>query len=344
MSSQRSPRRIWNPPNPFDPSWTDWEVESAPAELETFEDQSRSVLSHNDSPDLGFRWSVNPYRGCMHACAYCYARPTHEYLGLGAGTDFERKIYVKRDAAALLDRAFRKPSWKYELVVFSGVTDCYQPVEATWGLTRACLEVCERHANPIAIVTKSVLVVRDIDVLLRIARCSSASVSMSIPFASDEMAKKIEPSAPSVRRRFAAVRQLSEAGVRVGVGVAPIIPGLNDRDVPEILQRAKENGAAYAFRTLLRLPGSVRAVFLRRLAEEYPDRAAHVQKRIRDVRGGNLSESRFGLRQHGKGQYWGAIDALWELWLRKVRLDDLDAEERSPAPPPSRRQGDLFSP
>jgi DNA repair photolyase len=318
-------------------------VEAAPAELETYEDQSRSVLSHNDSPDLGFRWSVNPYRGCMHACAYCYARPTHEYLGLGAGTDFERKIYVKRDAAALLDRAFRKPSWKRELVVFSGVTDCYQPIEASWGLTRACLEVCERHANPIAIVTKSVLVVRDIDVLLRIARCASASVSISIPFASDEMAKKIEPSAPSVKRRFDAVRQLSEAGVRVGVGVAPIIPGLNDRDVPKILERAKENGAAYAFRTLLRLPGSVRAVFLRRLSEEYPDRAAHVEKRIRDVRGGNLSESRFGLRQHGKGQYWGAIDALWELWLRKAGLNDLDAEERAPAPRPSPRQGDLFS-
>jgi len=343
MSSQPGPRRIWNPPNPFDPSWTDLEVETAPAELETYEDQSRSVLSHNDSPDLGFRWSVNPYRGCMHACAYCYARPTHEYLGLGAGTDFERKIYVKRDAAALLDRAFRKPSWKHELVVFSGVTDCYQPIEASWGLTRACLEVCERHDNPVGIVTKSVLVVRDIDVLLRISRCASASVSISIPFASDEMAKKIEPSAPSVKRRFDAVRQLSEAGVRVGVGVAPIIPGLNDRDMPEILKRAKENGAAFAFRTLLRLPGSVRAVFLRRLAEEYPDRALHVEKRIRDVRGGNLSESRFVLRQHGKGQYWGAIDALWELWLRKVGLDDLDAEERAQVPRPSSRQGDLFS-
>jgi DNA repair photolyase len=343
MSSQPGPRRIWNPPNPFHPSWTDLEVEAAPAELETYEDQSRSVLSYNDSPDLGFRWSVNPYRGCMHACAYCYARPTHEYLGLGAGTDFERKIYLKRDAAALLDRAFRKPSWKHELVVFSGVTDCYQPIEASWGLTRACLEVCERHANPVGIVTKSVLVVRDIDVLLRIARCASASVSISIPFAADEMAKKIEPSAPSVKRRFDAVRQLSEAGVRVGVGVAPIIPGLNDRDVPEILKRAKENGAAFAFRTLLRLPGSVRAVFLRRLAEEYPERAAHVEKRIRDVRGGNLSESRFGLRQHGKGQYWGAIDALWELWLRKVGLDDLDAEERAPVPQPFSRQGDLFS-
>lgn len=336
------PRRIWNPPNPFDASRTDLEVEAPPANLETYEDQSRSVLSHNDSPDLGFRWSVNPYRGCMHACAYCYARPTHEYLGLGAGTDFERKIFVKRDAAALLDAAFRKPNWKHELVVFSGVTDCYQPIEASWGLTRACLEVCERHANPIAIVTKSVLVVRDIDVLLRIAHCAAASVSISIPFASDEMARKIEPSAPSVKRRFDVVRQLAEAGVRVGVGVAPIIPGLNDRDVPEILMRAKENGAAYAFRTLLRLPGSVRAVFLRRLAEEFPERASHVEKRIRDVRGGNLNESRFGLRQHGKGEYWGAIDALWELWLRKAQLGDLDAEERAPLPRPRPRQGDLF--
>jgi DNA repair photolyase len=252
MVSPTGPRRIWNPPNPFDPSWTDLEVESAPVELETYEDQSRSVLSHNDSPDLGFRWSVNPYRGCMHACAYCYARPTHEYLGLGAGTDFERKIFLKPDAAALLDAAFRKRSWKRELVVFSGVTDCYQPLEASWRLTRACLEVCERHANPVGIVTKSVLVVRDIDILVRLSRCAAASVSISIPFASDEMARRIEPSAPSIKRRFDAVRQLAAAGVRVGVGVAPIIPGLNDREVPEILTRAKENGAGFAFRTLLR--------------------------------------------------------------------------------------------
>ena len=339
MPSSSEPRRIWNPPNPFDPSWTDLEVTAPPAELETYEDQSRSVLSHNDSPDLGFRWSVNPYRGCMHACAYCYARPSHEYLGLGAGTDFERKIFVKPDAPALLDGAFRRPSWKHELVVFSGVTDCYQPIEASWRLTRGCLEVCAKHANPIAIVTKSVLVLRDIDVLMRLSECAAASVSMSIPFATDEMAKKIEPSAPSVKRRFDAVRKLSEAGVRVGVGIAPIIPGLNDRDIPELLMRAKDSGAAFAFRTLLRLPGSVRAVFLRRLAEEYPERATHVEKRIRDVRGGDLSESRFGLRQQGKGEYWAAIDNLWELWLRKVKLKDLDAEERAPLPrrgPPAR--------
>jgi DNA repair photolyase len=264
-------------------------------------------------------------------------------LGLGAGTDFERKIFLKPDAAALLDAAFRKRSWKRELVVFSGVTDCYQPLEASWRLTRACLEVCERHANPVGIVTKSVLVVRDIDILVRLSRCAAASVSISIPFASDEMARRIEPSAPSIKRRFDAVRQLAAAGVRVGVGVAPIIPGLNDREVPEILTRAKENGAGFAFRTLLRLPGSVRAVFLRRLAEEYPERAAHIEKRIRDVRGGNLSESRFGHRQHGKGEYWGAIEGMWDLWLRKVHLEDLDAEERTPLPPPAPRQGDLFS-
>ncbi len=338
-ADSRPLRRLWNPPNRFDANRIELEEEERPAvDLEVYEDASRSVLSHNDSPDIGFRWSVNPYRGCFHACAYCYARPSHEFLGLGAGTDFERKIFVKPDAAQLLDRAFRKKSWERELVVFSGVTDCYQPLEAAWGLTRGCLEVCERHANPLAIVTKSALVRRDKDILARIAARAPVSVSISIPFLSGATARRIEPSAPAPARRFAAMRELADAGIRVGISVAPIIPGLNDRDVPRLLMMAKENGATFAFRTLLRLPGSVRAVFLRRLAEEFPDRAAAVIGRIRDVRGGKLSESRFGQRHHGKGAYWDTIEAMWRVSIRRAGLHDRDEERErvvvsAPLPP-----------
>jgi len=334
-------RRIWNPPNPYLTQHRELLEEPPVAELEVWEDRSRSVLAKNDSPDLGFRWSVNPYRGCFHACAYCYARPYHEYLGLGAGTDFERKILVKPDAAELLEAAFRKPSWQGELVMFSGVTDCYQPLEAAWGLTRACLEVCERHANPVAIVTKSALIRRDAELLARLSARARVAVSISIPFLSEDVTRKMEPGAPSVARRFEAMRVLAAAGVRVGIGVAPIIPGLNDPDVPHLLARAKEHGATFAFRTLLRLPGSTRDVFLHRLAQEFPDRAGRVENRIRDVRGGELSDSRFGRRFQGTGRYWEAIDTLWDLWLKRTELRGPDyggpaQAKEGPAPRPPR--------
>lgn len=322
-------RRVWNPPNPYLSAHREFLEEPPVAELEVWEDRSKSILSHNDSPDLDFRWSVNPYRGCFHACAYCYARPTHEYLGLGAGSDFERKILVKPDAAALLEAAFRKRSWKREVVMFSGVTDCYQPLEAAWGLTRACLEVCERWANPVSIITKSALVRRDKDLLVRIAQRARVVVSFSIPFLDEATARKIEPGAASIARRFEAMRDLAEAGLRVGIGVAPIIPGLNDRDVPHLLRRAKENGATFAFRQLLRLPGSVRDVFLHRLQQELPDSAGRIENRIRETRGGELSEERFGRRFRGTGRYWDAIDTLWDLWLKRTGLGDFDVKREA---------------
>ena len=329
-------KRIWNPPNPYLSAHREFLDEPPVAELEVWEDRSRSILSRNDSPDLGFRWSVNPYRGCFHACAYCYARPYHEYLGLGAGTDFERKLLVKPDAAALLDAAFRKPSWRRETVMFSGATDCYQPLEAAWGLTRACLEVCERHANPVSIVTKSALIRRDRELLARLAKSAGVTVCLSIPFLDEGVTRKIEPGAPSVARRFETMRDLADAGIPVGIGVAPLIPGLNDRDVPHLLRRAKENGASFAFRTVLRLPGSVRDVFLHRIAQELPDAAARIENRIRDVRGGALSEARFGRRFEGTGTYWQAVDTLWNLWRRKTGLDDYEASraaQETPSPP-----------
>src|SRR3989454_12375839 len=186
-------KQIYNPPNPYESLHREWLEPPPPVKVRIFEDDSRSILSRNDSPDVGFRWSVNPYRGCFHACAYCYARASHEYLGFGAGTDFESKLVIKQDAAALLREAFLKPSWTGELVVFSGVTDCYQPVEASLGLTRACLEVCTEFRNPVAIITKGALILRDLDLLRRLHEEAAIRVFLSIPFADHQMAREVEP-------------------------------------------------------------------------------------------------------------------------------------------------------
>ena len=314
-------RRVDNPPNPFEPLEREWLDEPPPAPLQVFEDDSRAILSENSSPDLAFRWSVNPYRGCFHACAYCYARPTHEYLGFGAGSDFESKIVVKPRAAELLRAAFLRPSWTGELVVFSGDTDCYQPLESRWRLTRACLEVCVEFQNPVGIITKSTRVLRDLDLLQELHRRASVRVFLSIPFADDDVGRAIEPQAPPVSRRFEAVRRLAEAGIPTGVSVAPIIPGLNDADIPRILERARAAGARYAQSVLLRLPGNVRQVFLQRLHAVLPDRARRVENHIRAVRGGKLNESRFFARQAGQGVYWEMIERQWELHKRRLGFE-----------------------
>src|SRR4051812_26056309 len=215
---------ISNPPNP----WATTEVqylEGAPppeVKLEVYEDHTRQILSKNDSPDVGFSWSVNPYRGCFHACAYCYARPSHEYLSFGAGTDFDRKILVKTRAPELLRAAFQKKSWKKELVVFSGVTDCYQPLEASYKLTRGCLEACVEAANPAGVITKSALIERDVDVLQALARVADVHVTVSIPFWDAERARAIEPYVATPQRRMRVVETLARAGLTAGVNVAPI--------------------------------------------------------------------------------------------------------------------------
>ena len=328
-------KRIWNPPNPYLTEHRELIGEPPPVALEVYQDQSRSILSRNESPDIGFRWSVNPYRGCFHACAYCYARPTHEYLGLGAGTDFERKIFVKRRAPALLAATFRRPSWSGELLAFSGVTDCYQPLEAAWQLTRGCLSVCLAFRNPVAIITKSLLIQRDLDLLIGLVREAHASVAVSIPFLDEETARVMEPGAPTIRRRFETMQRLADAGIPVGIGVAPVIPGLNDPDLPGLLQEAKRCGARFAFKTLLRLPGSVKSVFFHALKERLPLKAARIEHRIREVRAGALSDSRFGHRHHGEGVYWEAIEQTWQLWIRKL---DLDRDDEAPGVPSTFRR------
>jgi DNA repair photolyase len=312
---------ISNPPNP----WASTEVEyleGAPdVRLEVYEDHTRQILSKNDSPDVGFSWSVNPYRGCFHACAYCYARPSHEYLSFGAGTDFDRKILVKLRAPELLRAAFAKKSWKKELVVFSGVTDCYQPLEASYRLTRGCLEVCAATGNPAAVITKAPLIERDLDVLQALARAASAHVTVSIPFWDAERARAIEPYVATPQRRMRVVERLARAGIPVGVNVAPVIPGLNDQDIPKILAAARDAGAQDAGYVLLRLPGSVRAVFEERLRAALPLSAERVMHRIRETRGGQLYDPRFGVRGRGEGTYALAIRTLFTTTAARLGLN-----------------------
>ncbi|HEX5135619.1 MAG TPA: PA0069 family radical SAM protein [Planctomycetota bacterium] len=324
------PRPVANPPNPWLSEHREWIGEPPPARLEVYEEEAASILSENDSEDVPFRWSANPYRGCFHGCAYCYARPTHQYLGFGAGSDFERRIVVKVNAPELLRKAFARRSWRGEIVALSGNTDCYQPLEASYRLTRGLLEACLAFRNPVGIITKSVLVRRDIDVLAELARGGLARVSLSIPFLDDEMARAIEPYAPTPSDRFEALREITGAGVSAGVGVAPVIPGLNDSQVAGILARAKECGATHAFRIPLRLPLEVKDVFLARLEEAYPDRYRKVVNAIREMRCGALNEGRPGARMTGHGARWAAIEDLFALHCRRLGLST-----GAPAPPPT---------
>jgi DNA repair photolyase len=310
-----------NPPNPW--ATTDVEYldgEAPPAELEVYEDRTRGILAQNDSPDVGFRWSVNPYRGCFHACAYCYARPSHEYLSFGAGTDFDRKIVVKPEAGELLREAFDAPSWRGELVAFSGVTDCYQPLEASYRLTRACLEVCADYRNPASVISKAPLVERDIDVMQELAKVTRFSVMVSIPFWDEAKARAIEPFVTTPARRVRTIERLARAGVPVGVMVAPIIPGLNDEDMGEVLQAARDAGATSAGSVLLRLPGAVKDVFEARLRAALPLRAERVLRRVRETRGGKMYDPRFGVRGRGEGVYAEAVGQLFEQTAEKLGL------------------------
>jgi DNA repair photolyase len=493
-------RPIDNPPNPWASTHVEWIDAPPPAELEVYHEPAKSILSENASPDLGFKFSLNPYRGCFHGCSYCldgetrillangrtkrladltigekivgtredgkgrryvrtevrahwqtiksavrvrlsdgnelvasedhrfltlrgwkyvcdarrgrrphlassdslmgiakhagphaafgaalrsseqlrvcsvertgvsmpmfdittgtgdfiangvvshncYARPSHQYWDLGAGTDFERKIIVKTNAPEKLRETFMKKSWKGEVIVFSGNTDCYQPLEASYELTRRCLEVCLEFHNPVGIITKGALIRRDVELLAALSKVAKVHVNMSIAFSDDDMARKVEPYAPAPSTRFGAMRALADAGVSVGVGIAPIIPGLNDSQVAEILTRAKDNGANSAFRVMLRLPAEVKPVFLGRLQEEFPDRAKKVVGGIRDMRGGALYQNGFGSRMEGTGARWDAVEALFDITCRRLGLNLRDENEIEGADEPTtfRRPGDQLS-
>ena len=318
-----------NPPNRFEKTHRaplDIDVAYDPAEAPPvrtlfFPDRSRTVLARNDSPDVPFTFSLNPYRGCEHGCVYCYARPSHEYLGFSAGLDFESRIMVKLDAPELLERELSRPRWEPQMVALSGNTDCYQPAERTLRLTRRCLEVFHRFRNPVGIITKSGMVARDADLLAAMAALDLVRVMVTVTTLDASLARTLEPRTPSPAKRFDAVEALARAGVPVGVHVAPVIPGLTDEEIPAILNEAARRGARTTGFVLLRLPGPVEPLFAEWARRNVPGRAEKIFNRIRDTRGGAMSDARFGSRMSGRGSIASTIRDLFEVAARKAGLD-----------------------
>jgi len=307
------------------------------------DDTTRSILSWNDSPDVPFACSVNPYRGCEHGCIYCYARPYHEFLGMSAGLDFETRLLVKRNAAALLRAELAKPSWVPQVVNLSGVTDCYQPIERQYRVTRECIAVLAELRNPTTVITKNRLVVRDIDLFQELARHQAVAVSISVTTLRDDLAASLEPRASRPQARLAAIRALADAGVPVGVNVAPVIPGLTDVEVPAIVAAAAEHGARYANTTIARLPGAVEDLMGAWLDRHQPLAKAKIIGRIRAAQGGQGVSTHFGERMRGLGAHAEQFHALFDLACRKHgllrRWPDLSAAAFRP---PGGRQLSIF--
>ena len=278
-----------------------------------FQDSSRSILVRNDSPDIPFTFSLNPYRGCEHGCIYCYARPSHEYLGFSAGIDFETTIMVKADAPGLLESALASKGWVPQTVTLSGNTDPYQPVERKLAITRRCLEVFLRAGNPVSIITKNALVLRDIDILSAMGRLGIVHVMLSITSLKGDLIRIMEPRTSAPARRLDAIAALAAHGIPVGVNIAPVIPGLTDEEIPRILAEAAARGAQTASYILMRLPGAVKNLFLEWLERELPEKRSRVLGRIRDTRAGNLSDPRFHTRGKGEGEFAESIGSLFTL-------------------------------
>jgi len=289
--------------------------------IEYIPDDSRSIVTENSSPDIPFRYSVNPYRGCIHGCAYCYARPYHEYLGLSAGLDFETKIFVKHRAPELLRQFLSRDAWVPEEIVFSGITDCYQPAEREFRLTRGCLEVAREARQPVGIVTKNALVARDLDILGEMAAGQLVHVAVSVTTLDAELARFMEPRTSTPAARLRTISELSAAGVPVRAIVAPVIPGLNDAEIPAILKEAKAAGALSAAYILLRLPLNVEPIFLEWLERTQPLKKERVLSRIRSTRGGDLSDSKFGSRMRGEGEIAKQIQQTFKVFAAKHGLD-----------------------
>ncbi|HEX3657738.1 MAG TPA: PA0069 family radical SAM protein [Pirellulales bacterium] len=334
-SEKRSPKARGshiNPANRFEAVHVedDWEHFDGDAEfladanrppVEYLPDASQTIVSENDSPDVPFRYSVNPYRGCAHGCSYCYARPGHEYLGLNAGLDFETKILVKHDAPALLRAFLARPAWRPEPITFSGVTDCFQPAEREFRLTRGCLEVAWEARQPISIVTKNALVCRDLDILGPMAAARLVHVNISVTTLDAELGRVMEPRTSTPAARLRAIRALTAAGVPTRVMVAPVIPALTDSEMPSILAAAAEAGAQGAGFVVLRLPLTVKPVFLEWLERTHPDKRQRVENAIRSVRGGALNSPEFGQRMRGNGPLADQIKQVFRTFTRKHGLD-----------------------
>jgi DNA repair photolyase len=325
----------WNPANRFeklhidlgdedvvqiDP--TSQEEEKPRRTTQFFRDLTKTIVARNDSPDVGFETSVNPYRGCEHGCIYCFARPTHEYLGMSAGLDFESKIMVKENAAQLLETELGSAKWEPQVVVMSGVTDPYQPVERKLRITRSCLEVLAKFRNPVAIITKNRLVTRDIDLLGELASHNAAAVNVSVTSLDPEIQRIMEPRTSSPSARLEAVASLSAAGIPVGVMVAPIVPGLTDHEVPRIVEACAKAGAQFAGYTIVRLPWAIAPLFEHWLDEHFPDKKEKVLSRIRHIRNGKINDPRWGFRTKGEGIFAEQIRSMFEVSCRRFGIGD----------------------
>lgn len=302
----------------------DWNPEEDAAPRTIFlRDSAQTAINYNNSPDIPFNASINPYRGCEHGCAYCYARPTHEYLGFSAGLDFESKIMVKEDLPELLRKELSARKWKPQVIAMSGVTDCYQPIERKLKLTRRCLEVLAEFRNPVGVITKNYLVTRDVDLFAELARHGAALVNISVTTLDEKLTPKLEPRAALPKHRLAAVKLLSDAGVPVNVLIAPVIPGLTDHEMPAIIQAAREAGATSVGYTALRLPHAVGPLFEEWLGLHFPDRKEKVLNRIRAMRGGKLNDPDFGSRMRGEGIFAEQMRQIFHVARRKAGFDEL---------------------
>ncbi|MCH8558477.1 MAG: PA0069 family radical SAM protein [Balneolia bacterium] len=315
-----------NPANRFEPLHfeqdDEFEAEQGKTKTKFLRDDSGSILSSNNSPDIPFSWSLNPYRGCEHGCMYCYARPTHEYLGFSAGLDFESIIMVKENAPELLRKKLSSRSWQAEPVILSGITDPYQPAERRFELTRRCLEVFAEFRNPVSIITKNHLVTRDIDILSEMAAKNLARVNISVTSLDPSITSTLEPRTSRPARRLDAIRKLSEAGIPAGVMTAPIIPGLNDYEIPDILKAASEAGAVRAGYVMLRLPWGVKELFADWLEHHHPDKKDKIMNRVSDIRGGKLNDSTFGSRMKGEGEFAEQVKQMFRIASRRYGLDN----------------------
>ncbi|MEO5802382.1 MAG: PA0069 family radical SAM protein [Verrucomicrobiota bacterium] len=325
-----------NPANRFEEIHFERDAEWNPDEdaaLRTIflRDASQTAINYNDSPDIGFETSINPYRGCEHGCIYCFARPTHEYLGFSSGLDFETKIMVKENLPELLHKELSAKKWKPQTIVMSGVTDCYQPIERKLKLTRRCLEVLTEFRNPVAIITKNFLVTRDVDLYGELAKYDAAVINVSVTTLDEKLTPKLEPRASLPKHRLAAIKILSDAGVPVNVMVAPVIPGLTDHEMPAIIQAAREAGAKSVGYVPVRLPWSVSSLFEQWLQVHFPDRKENVLNRIRSMRGGKLNDPNFGSRMSGQGIFAEQMEQIFTVASRRAGFDKLERPTLSAA-------------
>jgi len=289
---------------------------------EFFPDNIKSLIAYNDSPDVGFDASINPYRGCEHGCVYCYARPTHEYLGFSSGLDFETKILVKEHAPELLRKELSSPKWQPQLIALSGNTDCYQPVEKQKQITRRCLEVLLEFRNPVVIITKNHLVTRDVDILSELARFDCIGVTISLTTLDHKLSSLLEPRASRPARRLAAITALAEAGVPVGYLQAPMIPGLTDAEAPAIGVAAAQAGATFSGYVALRLPFAVKSLFEQWLDQYFPDKKQKILNRVREIRGGKLNDPNFKTRMRGQGIFADQMAELFQLARKKSGIKE----------------------